>query len=42
MTSTKLNGPNPFKVQNNNTINLASQLVFQGKKYDDLSPDQKV
>lgn len=38
----RLNEPNPFKINNNNQINLASQLIFGGKKYEDLKPSQQV
>lgn len=42
MAESRLNAPSPFKVNNNNSIDLVSQIVFQGKKYDELNADQKI
>ena len=40
MTKKRLNHPNPQKVGVLNTLNLASEYLFDGKQYVELSQQQ--
>ena len=37
-----MNQPNPLKVNNKDSVNLAAQFMFGGKRYDELKPTQQV